>query len=168
MDILPQKATAEGVHGFNIRLINAEQLAAQMVVFRLLRHSPGKLFGDLAPQLGGGSAGIGDDEEIVYAALFLLDPAKQALHQHLGLAGAGRRRHQQAAAAVFHGLPLLLREPNVTHGAPPFPFRLLWSAKPRQGGIFSDSAGGLCRGPGGNSRRKHRRTTDRRCPGANG
>lgn len=39
MDVLPQQAAAEGVHGLDVRLIDPEQLAAQMVVFRLLGHA---------------------------------------------------------------------------------------------------------------------------------
>ena len=39
MDVLPEQTAAESIHCLNICLVNPEQLAAQMDVFRLLCHT---------------------------------------------------------------------------------------------------------------------------------
>ena len=113
--ILPQQGGAEGVHRLDVRLIDPEELAAEVGVVRLLRHTPGKLRGDLAPQLRRGGLGIGDDQEVVHLAALLLHIGKQALHQDLGFAGACGGGHQQASAPVIYGRFLLRRQ---RHGEP--------------------------------------------------
>ena len=119
MGIFPQQRRAERVHGFDVRLIDPQQLAAEMPVAGRFRQPFGQLCGDLAPQLGSGGFGIGDDEEIVNVAVILRHIPKQPLHQHFGFAGTGGGGHQQAAAAVFHCRLLLLRQVQFCHGSPP-------------------------------------------------
>ena len=76
VDVLPQQAPAKGVHRFDVRLIHPHHLAAQVHILRLPGHSLAQLCGDPAPQLRRRRFGEGDDEEIVYAAMLLLHPAK--------------------------------------------------------------------------------------------
>ena len=119
MGVLPQQRRAEGVHGLDVRLIHPQKLAAEVSVLRGLRHPFGQFGGDLAPQLGGGSLRVGDDEKIVDMAVVLRHVSEQPLHQHLRLAGPGGGRHQQAAAPVFHRRLLLLRQLQLCHESPP-------------------------------------------------
>ena len=119
MGVLPQQCRAEGVHGLDVRLIHPQKLAAEVSVLRGLRHPFGQFGGDLAPQLGGGSLRVGDDEKIIDMAVVLRHVSEQPLHQHLRLAGPGGGRHQQAAAPVFHRRLLLLRQFQLCHGSPP-------------------------------------------------
>ena len=117
--VLPQKSGAEGVHGFDVRLIHPQHLPPQVAVPGPVRHPAGQLLGDLAPQLRRCGLGIGDDQEVVHLTALLLHIGKQALHQNLRLAGACGGGHQKASAPVIYGCFLLRRQ---RHVLPSFPF----------------------------------------------
>ena len=120
MHVLPQQRRAEGVHRLDVRAVHPVELLPQVPVVGSGRHLVCQLPGDLAPQLGGGGLGIGNDEEVVHVAA-LPDAAQQPLHQHLGLAAAGGGGHQQLSAAVFHGGFLLVSQRYGHVLPPPFP-----------------------------------------------
>ena len=117
--VLAEQSGAEGVHGFDVRLIHPQHLPPQVAVPGPVRHPAGQLLGDLAPQFRCGGLGIGDDQEVVYLTALLLHIGKQALHQNLRLAGACGGGHQKASAPVIYGCFLLRRQ---RHVLPSFPF----------------------------------------------
>ena len=117
--VLAEQSGAEGVHGFDVRLIHPQHLPPQVAVPGPVRHPAGQLLGDLAPQLRRCGLGIGDDQEVVHLTALLLHIGKQALHQNLRLAGACGGRHQKASAPVIYGCFLLRRQ---RHVLPSFPF----------------------------------------------
>ena len=121
MGVLPQQCRAEGVHRLDVRLIDSQQLAAQVLIARVLPQPPGELRGDLTPQLRRGGLGISDDEEVIHIAAVLGDVQKQPVHQHLGLSRAGSGGNQQAPAPVFHHRLLLRRQRQFCHGCPSSP-----------------------------------------------
>ena len=115
--VLPQQRRAKGVHRLDVRPVHPVELAPQMLVVRECRHLLGQLCSDLAPQLGSGGLGVGDDEEVVHVAA-LPDGPQQPLHQHLGLAAARRGGHQKLPAPVFHSGFLLFSQ-RYGHALPP-------------------------------------------------
>ena len=116
--ILPQQRRTKGIHRLDIRLVDPQELTAQVSVSRRLGQALAKLGCDLAAKLRGGGLGIGDDQEVIHVAVLLRHIAEQPLHQHLGLARAGCGGHQQAAAPVLHHGLLLGRQGQCSHGSP--------------------------------------------------
>ena len=166
VDILPQQAPAKGIHRFDVRLIHPHHLAAQVHILRLTGHSLAQLCGDPAPQLRRRRFGEGDDEEIVDAAALPLHIAEQPLHQHLGLAGTGGGGHQQAAAPVLHGPPLLRRGLKAPHDVPPLPSHALQIPRIRRASPASAAAAGRRPARPGSDRPMQNRSRCRHSPAA--
>jgi hypothetical protein len=61
MGVLPQQPGAKGVHRLDVRPVDPQQLAAQVVVPRITGQPVGQLGGDAPPQLRCRRLGIGDD-----------------------------------------------------------------------------------------------------------
>ena len=108
--LLPEELGAEGVHRGDLGLIDPGGLSAEEGVLRAQGKTLGKLGGNAAPQLGGGSPGVGDDQEPVNVGVLALHSAKEPLHQHPGLARAGGGRHQKLPAPVGDSGLLLPRQ----------------------------------------------------------
>ena len=117
-EMLLHKMQAEGVHRADGGPLQAQLLAAQALVGRIRPDGGGQTLGDIRPQLGRGGVGEGHNEQAVrlHGMVRVGDEARHPLHQHTGLAGAGRRRHQQAAAPGGDGRRLRGGELNAGHG----------------------------------------------------
>ena len=87
--------------------MHQRQLTAKVLVLRLRCQRLSQRLGNLAPQLGGGGVGKGDDQKFVDILPFLTDLADHAIHQHLGFAGACGSGNQQRAATVLNYCLLL-------------------------------------------------------------
>ena len=157
--ILPEEGRAKGVHRLNIRLVDPEELAAEVGIGRVLPHAAGELGGNLAPELRGGGPGVGDDQEVVDVMPLLRHIAEEALHQDPGLAGPGGGGNQQAPAPVLHGGSLLGGEGHVT--PPPF-LRFPARTPPALPGGCTGS--GPRPFPPGSGRRGPSRNSGRGCP----
>ena len=162
--VLPEEGGAEGVHRLDVRLVDPEELAAEVGVGRVLPHAAGELGGDFAPELRGGGPGVGDDEKVVYVPAFLRDIAEEAVHQDPGLARAGGGGDQQAPAPVFHG-GFLLGGEGYGHVSPPPFLRFLRSpARTRRASPGGCSAGGRRPGRPESGRRGPSHSSGRGCP----
>ena len=102
MAVLPQQRGAEGVHRLDVRAVNAQHLAAQMLIAGVALHALGERLGDLAAQLARRGARVGNDEEIVEIRALALYVGKEPLDEHLCLARARRRGDEQTALAAVH------------------------------------------------------------------
>ena len=139
--------------------LTPEELAAEVGIGRVLPHAAGELGGNLAPELRGGGAGVGDDQEVVDVMPLLRHIAEEALHQDPGLAGPGGGGNQQAPAPVLHGGSLLGGEGHVT--PPPF-LRFPARTPPALPGGCTGS--GPRPFPPGSGRRGPSRNSGRGCP----
>ena len=119
MHVLPQHGGTERVHRLDVRLIDTEELAAQVAALRVHGHAARELGGDLPAQLRRRRLRIGDDEEVVHIAALTLHIREQPLDEHLRFAGARRRRDKQAPAAVIDRGLLRLRQLDFSHAVPP-------------------------------------------------
>ena len=119
IDILAEQGGAEGIHRLNIRLIDAVELAAQMLIVGIFRHAAGKLGGNFATEFRCGGLCVGNDEEVIDAALPIGDVGKEALHQHLRFTRACGGGHEKAAAAIFNSAALFGGQFYLSHGQPP-------------------------------------------------
>ena len=118
--VLAQQSRAEGVHRFDVRAVDAQQLPLQVRVERVLLQLFAENLGDLAAQLCRRGAGVGDDEKVVKVRLAALNVGKKPLDEHLRLAAARRGGHQQAPPAVLYRR-LLLGGQDVSHRVFPLP-----------------------------------------------
>ena len=80
VNVFPQQRRAKRIHGLDVRLIDPQKLAAQVLIAGMFSQQLAKLRGDLAPQFRGSGLRIGDDEEIVDVAVVLQNIEKQPLH----------------------------------------------------------------------------------------
>ena len=119
--ILTEQGGTEGVHRLNIRLIDAVELAAQMLIVGIFCHAAGELGGDFAAEFRCGGFCVRNDEEVIDAALPIGDVGKEALHQHLRFTRACGGGHEKAAAAIFNSAALFGGQFYLSHGQPPPP-----------------------------------------------
>ena len=94
--IFAQQRGTEGVHRLDVRAVNAQHLAAQVLVAGVALHALGKRLGDLTAQLARRRARVGDDEKIVEVCALALHVGKKPLNEHLRLARARRRGDKEA------------------------------------------------------------------------
>ena len=87
--------------GGDLREIDARELALEVLVVGVFGQHLTETRGDLAAQLGGSGAGIGDDQKFVQIRRVVRvgQVAHQAVDEHLGLAGACGRGPARRPAA---------------------------------------------------------------------
>ena len=162
--VLAQQRRAEGVHRFDVRAVDTQQLPLQMRVERVLLQLFAENLGDLAAQLRRRGAGVGNDEKVVKVRFAALDVGKKPLDEHLRLAAARRGGHQQAPPAVLYRR-LLLGGQDVSHRVFPLP-RSSGQRAPRAARLRSRGCirCGRRRGRFQSGRRARIRNRCRRCP----
>ena len=98
--MLLHKMQAKGIHRADGRALQKQLLAAQVGVAWVGAHLLRKAGRDVGPQLGRRCICEGHDQQriSIRRVLRVCDKPHHALDQHAGLARAGCRRHQQAAA----------------------------------------------------------------------
>ena len=105
---LPQQSGTEGVHRGDLGLVDQRGLPPQVPVVGPLRQPVGQLLSNPGPQLCRSRPGICNDQEVVDIRSLPGHLVQQPLHQHPGLARAGRSRHQQSAPPVMDCSALFL------------------------------------------------------------
>jgi len=121
-EMLAHQAPAPGIDGPDLRGLHEQLLAAQMALQgprRRVRHGPPQHVRDPHAQLRGGRPRERHDQQPVDVArpLRIGDQPHAALCQHLGLACAGGRGHQQIRSAMLDGPALAGREVHSSSSA---------------------------------------------------
>ena len=103
--MLLHKMQAKGIHRADGRALQKQLLAAQVGIAGVGAHLLRKAGRDVSPQLGRRRICEGHDQQRIgiRRVLRVRDKPHHALDQHTGLARAGSRRHQQAAAPCPDG-----------------------------------------------------------------
>ena len=103
--MLLHKMQAKGIHRADRRPLQKQLLAAQAGIAGVGAHLLRKAGRDVSPQLGRRRICEGHDQQRIgiRRVLRVRDKPHHALDQHTGLARAGSRRHQQAAAPCPDG-----------------------------------------------------------------